>query len=282
MKLLRLAACTVTALLALSTALRAQEPRLSNISTRGANKQVLIRAIGPTLSAFGLTGVLADPVLTVFNSSNVAVATNDNWATPVGTGAASAATLTSTFTSVGAFALNAASKDSAVIATLPPGNYTAQVAGLNNTTGLALVEVYEIGGTGAKLLNTSTRLQISAASAPIIGMVVAPGTGTRKLLIRTAGPALAAFGLTGTLDDPSLKITDSKGVVLATNDNWGTRRPSPPATNPAPTPASSPSPAPAKPSSPSPSTTASAAPRSTASTTRPSSAPSPFPPAPPA
>jgi len=233
----------LTALAVLASAFasttRAQEPRLSNISARavsgtgdsvltlgfvigpGPDKQVLIRAIGPTLLGFGVSGALADPMLTI-NGAKGIVATNDNWATPVGAGAATQAALTSAFTSVGAFALSATSKDSAVLVTLPPGNYTAQVAGAGNTTGIALAEVYEIGSTGAKLLNTSTRLTISAASVPIIGMVVAPGTGTRKLLVRTAGPALGAFGLPGTLDDPSLIITDSKNVILARNDNWGT------------------------------------------------------------
>jgi uncharacterized protein (DUF1800 family) len=240
------AAPLLSALLAvaalLAPAARAQEPRLSNISTRalsgtgasvltagfvigpGANKQVLIRAVGPTLSAFGLSGLLADPVLTVYNSANVVVASNDNWATPVGPGAATTAQLSAAFSSVGAFAFGTTttSRDSAVLVTLAPGNYTAQVAGTGTTTGIALVEVYEIGGTGAKLVNTSTRLNISATSAPIIGIVVAPGTGSRKLLVRAGGPALAAFGLTGTLADPSIRVTSSRGTVLATNDNWGT------------------------------------------------------------
>ena len=228
----------------LAPATRAQEPRLSNISTRalsgtgasvltagfvigpGANKQVLIRAVGPTLSSFGLTGVLTDPVLTVYNSANVVVASNDNWATPVGPGAATSAQLSAAFSSVGAFAFGTTttSRDSALLTTLAPGNYTAQVAGAGGNTGIALVEVYEIGGAnaGAKLVNTSTRLQISATSAPIIGLTIAPGTGTRKLLVRASGPALAAFGLTGTLADPAIRLTSSLGTVLATNDNWGT------------------------------------------------------------
>jgi len=242
MKLLRLTACTFAALVALSVALRAQEPRLANISTRaqtgsgaavltagfvvgpGASKQVLIRAVGPTLgsSPFNVPGVLADPILTVFNSAGTAVATNDNWGTTVGTGAATAAQLSAAYTSVGAFALAATSRDSAVLVTLAPGNYTAQVAGPGTTTGVALLEVYEMGNTGAKLINTSTRLSISATSAPIIGIVVAPGTGTRKLLVRSSGPALAAFGLTGTLADPTIKVTNSLGTILATNDNWNT------------------------------------------------------------
>ena len=230
----------MAAFAALAPTARPQEPRLANISARalsgtgpsvltlgfvigpGPNKPVLIRAVGPTLSGFGVAGALADPVLTVFNSANAIIATNDNWATPLGSNGTSAAELSAAFARVGAFALTATSRDSAVIVTLPPGNYTAQVAGTGTSTGVALAEVYEIGNTGAKLLNTSTRLTISAASSPIIGMVVAPGTGTRKLLIRTAGPALGAFGLTGTLADPAIRITNSLGTSLASNDNWGT------------------------------------------------------------
>ncbi len=250
MKLPRLSVATIASALAvlvtaLSPAARAQEPRLANISTRaatgpgaavltagfvigpGANKQVLIRAIGPTLGAspFNVPGTLADPILTVFNAAGTAVATNDNWATPVGTGAATQAQLSAAFSSVAAFALGATSRDSAVLTTLAPGNYTAQVAAPGTTTGVALLEVYEVGGAnaGAKLVNTSTRLSISATSAPIIGIVVAPGTGSRKLLVRASGPALAAFGLTDTLADPSIKITNSLGTVLATNDNWNTQ-----------------------------------------------------------
>ncbi len=240
----RLVSVLVTVAALLSPAVRAQEPRLANISTRaatgpgaavltagfvvgpGANKQILIRAIGPTLGSapFNLPGTIADPSLTIYNSSNVVIATNDNWATPVGTGAATSAQLTAAFSSVGAFALGATSRDSAVLVTLAPGNYSAQVTGPGTTTGIALVEVYEVGGAnaGAKLLNTSTRLTVSSTSAPIIGFVVGPGNGTRKLLVRSSGPALAAFGLTGTLADPSLKITNSTGTVLASNDNWGT------------------------------------------------------------
>ena len=225
-----LCASVVLAAAALLSPASAQEPRLANISTRatsgtgadvltagfvigpGANKQVIVRAVGPTLTAFGVPGALADPVLTLFNSANTALATNDNWL------AADAAA----FASVGAFALGNNSRDSALVTTLAPGNYTAQVAGAGGTTGLALVEVYEVGSSGAKLLNTSTRLQISPTSAPIIGFVVTPGSGTRKLLLRAAGPALGAFGLTGTLANPGLSLTTSTGTVIATNDNWST------------------------------------------------------------
>jgi 7-keto-8-aminopelargonate synthetase-like enzyme len=96
---------------------------------------VLIRAVGPTLSALGVTGTLADPRLEVINQATGATAAaNDNW-----TG-----DLAAVFGSVGAFALNPGSTDAALVTTLPPGAYTAKVSGANRGTGVALVEVYEL------------------------------------------------------------------------------------------------------------------------------------------
>jgi hypothetical protein len=156
----------LTLLLTRSLAGAAQTDRLADLSTRGqvgtssnimitgfvvqagASKQVLIRAVGPALAAapFNLTGTLPDPTLTVYNSNNVVVASNDNWSS------ADAATMAS----LGAFKLPTGSKDAALVATLAPGNYTAQVTGINNSTGLALLEVYDVSGT-SRLMNLSTR-----------------------------------------------------------------------------------------------------------------------------
>ena len=126
-------------------------PRLINVSVRkhlgsgltmgfvvgGATPaKVLVRGIGPTLGTFGVPGTVVDPQLTLFNSSSVKIGENNDWA---GT-----AELTAAFASVGAFALPATSKDAALLVTLAPGNYTAQVTGVNGTTGVALVEVYEV------------------------------------------------------------------------------------------------------------------------------------------
>jgi hypothetical protein len=126
-------------------------PRLINVSVRknlgsgltmgfvvgGATPaKVLVRGIGPTLGAFGVPGTVVDPQLTLFNSSSAKIGENNDWAgTPE---------LTAGFASVGAFALPATSKDAALLVTLAPGNYTAQVTGVNGTTGVALVEVYEV------------------------------------------------------------------------------------------------------------------------------------------
>ena len=233
MKTLRLVVVGLTCAAALapsqSSGLRAQEPRLSNLSTRaqagtganvltagfvigpGADKKVLIRAIGPSLANFGLTGVLTDPVLTLVDGNQVAIATNNDWSN------LDAATMTS----VGAFALPVNSKDSAIVTTLAPGNYTAQVSSANGGTGIALVEVYEVGSTSAKLINISTRAQVgTGASVMIPGVVIAPGAGTRRLLVRAAGPALAAFGLADALPDPVFVVRRADGAEIQRVAGW--------------------------------------------------------------
>ena len=126
-------------------------PRLVNVSVRkhlgtgltvgfvlggGTTTKVLLRAVGPTLGAFGVPDTVVDPQLTLFNDKSAKIGENDNWA---GTAA-----LTAAFGSVGAFALPATSKDAALLATLPPGLYSVQVTGVATTTGAALVEVYEV------------------------------------------------------------------------------------------------------------------------------------------
>jgi hypothetical protein len=140
----------------------AYTPRLKNVSVRkqinagdtltagfvitgGAPKQVLIRAAGPTLSAapFNLDGMMPDPKLQLYAAQTV-IANNDNWGTPVGSTAATATQLSTAFTQVGAFGLATGSKDAALLITLAPGNYSAQVTGVGNSAGQVVVEVYEM------------------------------------------------------------------------------------------------------------------------------------------
>ncbi len=127
-------------------------PRLANVSVLknlgagltagfviggGSAKTVLIRAVGPTLkSAFNLTGEVDDPKLTLFDSTAAKIGDNDDW------GGKTA--LATAFASVAAFPLPAGSKDAALLATLAPGNYTVEVTGDKNNTGIALVEIYEL------------------------------------------------------------------------------------------------------------------------------------------
>jgi hypothetical protein len=102
-------------------------------------KTVLVRGVGPTLSAFAVAGVLADPQISVYSGSTL-VASNDNWET----GASTAVQISGASAQVGAFALTAGSKDAALLLTLQPGAYTVVVSGVNATTGVALVEVYDV------------------------------------------------------------------------------------------------------------------------------------------
>jgi uncharacterized protein (DUF1800 family) len=231
-------------LASLGSSLRAQETRLSSLSTRaqvgtdanqlftgfvvgpGPSRQVLIRAAGPTLSPapFGLgSAVLADPVLTLFKDG-AEIARNDNWGTPLGTATAVTA---ATFSSLGAFPFaSAASRDAALIVTLPPGAYSATVGGAGNTSGIAIIELYEIGATSGsnRLTSLSARAQVGTGAAVTIpGINISAGAGTRRLLIRAAGPALTALGVPGVLADPTLAVTNPcNTITYAANNDWGT------------------------------------------------------------
>jgi uncharacterized protein (DUF1800 family) len=209
------------------------DQRLGNLSTRaqvgtgsnimitgfvvqeGAPKKVLIRAVGPRLAAapFNLPGTLADPQLRLFNSSGVLVLANDNWV------ASDAATMAA----AGAFPLLANSRDASLVATLSPGSYTAQVSGVNNGTGIAILEIYDISGS-ARLLNLSTRALVGSGSSTFFsGLVVASGGGARRVLVRAAGPALTSLGVGGALSDPAVAILrDGVQIAGGTNDNWET------------------------------------------------------------
>lgn len=132
--------------------------------SRGAPKSVLVRAVGPTHGQFGLDDALTAPVLTLFNAGQQPIATNTRWGT-----ATNVAALRTTAQRVGAFPLPDNSADSALLVTLPPGAYTAQTAGANNGTGVALVEIYDADATtstptAARLINTAVRAQVGAGA----------------------------------------------------------------------------------------------------------------------
>lgn len=233
---LRLRFLALASLAACGGVARADTPaRLSNISTRGpvgtgadimiaglvigpgSPETVLIRADGPSLGLFGVTGVLQAPVLSLYDSGGTLIQTNQGW----GMGNATAAIMAST----GAFALPVGSADSALVATLPAGAYTAQVTGANGTTGVALLEVYEVGATAAtaRLINLSTRGQVGTSGNIMIpGITIGPGSGSRTLLIRAAGPALTPLNVPGALADPTFSVVNTANGVIAGNDNWGT------------------------------------------------------------
>ena len=179
------------------------------------SKTLLVRGTGPALTAFGVTGALADPVLTIFNGTT-SIANNDDWN--------SDAQVIAQGTALGAFPLTAGSKDSALVGVIPSGGYTVQLTGKAGATGVALVEVYD--GTASfttatpRLTNVSARTQVGTGGNILITGFVVAGSGTRQVLIRATGPALAAFGVAGTLADPKLELYNGAGVKTDENDNW--------------------------------------------------------------
>ena len=223
--------------LLLSVSLQAAEfgQRLANLSTRtqagagasapivgfvigeGVQKKVLIRAIGPGLNQFpGVSGTLPNPKLELY-SGQTKIAENDDWT-------ASTIGGTTGFSAAGAFALSTGSRDAALLATLGPGAYTAQVTGVGTTqAGMILLEVYDVTGQ-ARLMNLSTRAVVGTGGGILIsGVAIAPGSGIRKLLVRAAGPTLQALAPSlSALLDPTIAIIDSSNVQIASNNDWGT------------------------------------------------------------
>jgi sugar lactone lactonase YvrE len=168
----------------------------------GATKQVLIRGIGPTLSTFNITGVLAKPTITLFDSAQNVLASNTGWGTALN--AAQIATITST---LGSFTLPSGSADSVILTSLAPGSYTVQMSGVGATTGIGLVEVYETNTSDpSTLVNISTRAQVGTGEDILIAGFVVSGAAPVKVLIRAVGPTLSTFGVSGALAQPVLTV----------------------------------------------------------------------------
>jgi hypothetical protein len=190
-------------------------------------ESLLIRGSGPALAAFGVTGTLPDPELQLYQSnpdgSSTLLQTNNGWA--------GSTTVSTTAAAVGAFPwTNTSSHDSALVASLD-GPYTTQISGQSGDTGVALAEIYDATPAGTytpstpRLINISARVQVGTGGNVLIAGFVIGGSSARTLLIRGSGPALAAFGVTGTLADPELQLNmshaDGTSTLLSTNKGWG-------------------------------------------------------------
>jgi hypothetical protein len=184
----------------------------------GGNLPVLMRAAGPTLGSFGVPGVLADPVLTLNGSNGAVISSNDDWSTGSNPAAISAAA-----TQAGAFPFPNNSRDSALIAALAPGAYTARVDGKSAATGIALMEAYQSGTAAASLINVSARTRVGTGGDLLIAGFVVQGEAPKRVLIRAVGPGLNAFGVGGTLVDPQLSLyLQGTPAPIQQNDNWST------------------------------------------------------------
>ena len=183
------------------------------IITGSSSKQVLLRAIGPSLTQHGIAGALADPVLELHGPPGFTTIVNDNWRDDqenqiFATGAAPDNDL-----------------ESAILVTLAPGTYTAIIKGKNNTTGVALVEAYDLATSGtSKLANISTRAFCGTGSDIVIaGFILGSNggsSGNDRIVVRGLGPSLGAAGVPNALADPVLELRNGNGVLLVSNNDW--------------------------------------------------------------
>lgn len=211
------------------------EARLVNLATRAAvgrggdiliagfviggtqPRQVLLRGIGEQLTDFGIGGVLRDPVITLYGAKGEFMGSNDDW---FSSSADQVAAIREAARQAGAFAQRDNANDGAILTTLPPGSYTAQVKGLADTTGVALVEIYELGTPSRdRLINLSSRAVVGTGDGILIPGLVLGGEKPRRLLLRAIGPGLIDFGVARTLADPAMTVFRGENVI-ATNDDW--------------------------------------------------------------
>jgi hypothetical protein len=178
------------------------------IVTGSQPKQVLIRAIGPSLD---LTGQLENPTLELRDSSGALLDQNDDWKNSPNKQAIIDSMLAPT-----------QDLESAILATLPANSqsYTAILRGVNNTTGIGVVEIYDLDrSVDSKLANISTRGFVQTGDSVLIAGTIVLGQGSQRVIIRAIGPSL---NIAGKLADPTLELVNANGVPLAFNDNWRT------------------------------------------------------------
>jgi len=196
--------------------------KLANISTRsvvggGANvliggfivtgtqsKQVIVRGIGPSLS---LPGKILDPILELHDASGAMIGFNDNWGQSTNSGAIA-----------GSGVAPSDPNESAILMSLAPGSYTAVVSGANQTTGTAVVEVYDLDtAADSKLANISTRALVQTDDNVLIGGFIVVGQSAADVIVRAIGPSLT---VPGAMADPTLELRDASGSLVGSNDNW--------------------------------------------------------------
>ena len=206
---------TPSQLLNISTRMRVQSGEnvlIGGFIVTGTDpKQVIIRAIGPSLASF-FPDALANPTLELFQDSTL-LASNDNWRVPSQNESEVLATGIPPTDDL----------ESALVRTLQPGAYTAIVRGSGGASGIGLVEAYDLAqGANSKLANISTRGFVETDSNVMIGgLIIGPAGGSNAtVVVRAIGPSLADFGIPGALQDPALELKDANGTTLISNDDW--------------------------------------------------------------
>jgi hypothetical protein len=194
--------------LSVRTAMAANQTLIVGIVVQGGGRDILVRAAGPALAAFGLPSAMADPRLDLYRGGVVAFS-NDDWP----------ASLEPVFISTGAFGFPPRSKDAAFLQKLSDdAAYTIQVRGTG--VGVVLVEAYDVGeGNTPRMINVSARNRVGTGDDILIAGFNVTGTGLKQLLFRAVGPGLAAFNVSGFLVDPKIEIYEG-ATKLIENDNW--------------------------------------------------------------
>lgn len=173
---------------------------------------MIVRAIGPSLSHFGVPGTLADPIMELHGQAPFPTLTNDNWRD----------TQEDEIQATGIPPTD--NLESAIVATLNPGAYTAIVKGKNNTSGVGLIEIYDLNsGSNSKLANLSTRAFVSTGSDVVIaGFLLSDGNGSSRVVLRGIGPSLApgSFPVSAVMANPTLELHDGNGALVFSNNDW--------------------------------------------------------------
>jgi uncharacterized delta-60 repeat protein len=179
------------------------------IITGTGPKRLLLRAIGPSLTNF-VQKTLADPVLELHGPSGFVTIINNNWRDGqeqeiIGTGIPPTNNL-----------------ESAIVASLAPGQYTGVVRGNGHPVGVALIELYDLDlAADSKLANISTRAFVQAGPHIVIaGFTLGNNSGSTRIVVRGIGGSLTVLGVPDALANPTLELRNNSGTLLASNDDW--------------------------------------------------------------
>jgi hypothetical protein len=182
------------------------------------SKRVILRAIGPELSQYGVPNAMVNPTLELHDATGALIAFNDDWQHTILGGIITADQVQDIQNSGQA---PGDARESAIIADLSPGNYTAIVRGFNNSTGTALVEAYDLSPNVQSILgNISTRSFVQTGDDVMIGGFIVQGNQPKNVIIRAIGPELGQYGVPQFLANPTLELHDGNGAQFASNDNW--------------------------------------------------------------
>ena len=179
------------------------------IITGNASKLVVLRGMGPSLAAFGISDILVDPMLELRDENGILIRANDDWKS------LQRGQIEGTVFQPGD------DRESVIVETVAPAAYTGVLTGKNNTKGIGLIELYDNGrDSDSQLANISTRGFVQSGNDVMIGGFILGGNPNTRIAVRGIGPSLSQFGLSNVLADPTLELHDANGATLVANDNW--------------------------------------------------------------